>query len=48
MIDGVLNTKRCIVISVAGIAFVLPKDAVGDSLAVEALIADLQAQTSHA
>lgn len=48
MIDDILETKQTITISVSGVAFVLPRKAVGDSDAVSALIKDLKAQIENA
>ncbi|MCF2871211.1 YcxB family protein [Octadecabacter sp. G9-8] len=48
MIDAIHETKQTITISVSGIAFTLPKNAVGDEGAVTRLITDLKAQIEDA
>lgn len=48
MIDDVFETRKTITISTAGIALVLPKDAVGDAALVDRLIEDLKAQIANA
>ena len=48
MIDEVIETKQTLTISVSGVAFALPKSAVGDDDAVADLLTDLKAQIRDA
>ena len=48
MIDGIVPTRHTVTLSIAGVAFPIPNDAIGDDADVKALVADLRAQLAHA